>query len=841
MAVVISLQGNTAGDGFLVAPVGANYEVPLTLSVTSGTLAATLQALPDGAGVSFATTSVSLSTVPTVVMIHATLQSGSRGDTRIRVMDGVNEAGFFIVTSIKHPKVKFKGRFEARFATAGAQPTSNVTYTAATGAGSPGPGYTWALEGEPNFVPAVGNVPEDLETTGVGRVIRLNSPAVLRSHVDPVVSTVHSIVGDTTLTPEEFFTGDPLIGQLVNFGPDTYFAGNKDPTTAPAPEEWFSDAYEPMALFELHFGTLFSGRSRVGPFDHKASAIDEKTRDPDHRPIATGLADATPERAALGLPNLPTFSATRIDLLVFDYTALPAVDTLERRNLARRIGHLLSSVTATKRADVLTANPGQFNVRSGTISAGWINKEVFEGQVDTGLVFNPGGSPVIDYMSDFGSFNVKWEPFAFHSDELCAYHNGHLTHLNADGSYSGDPHTRTVNGVTYDFQSVGEFTLLRDASRMEIQVRQTPVPTQHPITDGHTGLTACVSVITAVAARLGRHRIALEPARDGKLLQFYLDGKPANLSAEGIDLGGHRVTTFDANGEMGLRVDFEDDTVLVVTPGFWNGHNIWYMNVSVSNTRADEGIMGFVPRDSWLPRLRNGVSLGPMPTSLGDRYVALYRRFADSWRVTDTTSLFVYAPGTSTKTFTDKDWPAEKPECKVKPEFEVPGAQVHKGMPIEKARVVCKAVRIKDLHENCVFDVATTGDELLAQGYLLAQELRLYGTQVRLAGNESTGQSRMPPAPGDQPAERREPALVLTATVSPLTPGRPTPTGTVTFIVDGVSANRPTKLDERGRARLTLDRLKPGEHKIRATYSGGGKFDYHASSSANLLYTTKRK
>ena len=39
------------------------------------------------------------------------------------------------------------------------------------------------------------------------------------------------------------------------------------------------------------------------------------------------------------------------------------------------------------------------------------------------------------------------------------------------------------------------------------------------------------------------------------------------------------------------------------------------------------------------------------------------------------------------------------------------------------------------------------------------------------------------------------------------------------------------QLDDRGRASVKITGLKPGEHKIRATYSGGGKFDYHGSSS----------
>jgi lysyl endopeptidase len=48
-----------------------------------------------------------------------------------------------------------------------------------------------------------------------------------------------------------------------------------------------------------------------------------------------------------------------------------------------------------------------------------------------------------------------------------------------------------------------------------------------------------------------------------------------------------------------------------------------------------------------------------MPATLHDRYVTLYDKFAKSWRVTKSNSLFDYAPGTSTATFTNLAWPVE--------------------------------------------------------------------------------------------------------------------------------------------------------------------------------------
>ena len=80
-------------------------------------------------------------------------------------------------------------------------------------------------------MPITGTVPTNLDMTGMGRNVRLNNPVALRSHAAPVVSTVVSISGDTaTTTGETFLAGDPLIGQPVNFGPDTYMASNNDGT-----------------------------------------------------------------------------------------------------------------------------------------------------------------------------------------------------------------------------------------------------------------------------------------------------------------------------------------------------------------------------------------------------------------------------------------------------------------------------------------------------------------------------------------------------------------------------------------------------------------------------------
>jgi hypothetical protein len=839
MAVTISLQGNSVGDGFLLAPVGSTYDAELSLATDAGTLAATLQASPNPAGLVFSQTSVNLSTSPTSVTVHATVQSASRGDTTIQVLDGAVVVASFVVTAIKHPAVNFSGRFEARFATDNAPYNSNPLYTAMTPTNvNIGNGWTWGLEGEPDFTNGV--VPENLETAVVGRVVRLNDPVALRSHAAPIVSTAVSITGKTTSGDETFTTGDPIFGQPANFGPNTYLAGNNPQAPGdPAPEEFWSAGFEPMGLFELHFGTMFSGASKIGAFVAKAAAQNQQTRNPDSRPIASGLANAAAERAELGLPTLQAFSDARIDELVADYTALPGGPSVDRRNLARRIGHLLASASGAKSAAVQAAHPGEFSFLIGTLPVGWTGKEIYQGKVDANLVFSPGTSAVVRYLSEFASFNITWIPFSLHSDELCGYHKGSLTHLNADGSYSGDPHTRTVNGVPYDFQGVGEFTLLRDGQRMEVQVRQWPIAAATPVTDGHTGLTSCVSLINAVAARLGPHRISLQPGRERGQLEFYVDGKHTPLPKQGINLGPHRVSIFDAGDGTGLRADYADGTVLLVTAHFWTNHQVWYLDVSITNTSADEGIMGVVPRDSWLPRLRDGTSVGALPSSLHTRYITLYKKFADSWRVTDKTSLFTYAPGTTTKTFTDPDWPAEKPPCKLKPEFVIPNTKPLRGMPVERARAVCAGVKAGDLNANCIFDVATTGDPIFAKSYALAQELRERGTVVMVTASPAPGRPDRSLGMADIVPEDDTKRVVLQANVASLFAGARDPSGNVTFIVDGVALRSPVLLNDRGRASITVS-LKPGKHEIGATYTGGGRNDHHASSTPTILYEVQQ-
>jgi len=299
----------------------------------------------------------------------------------------------------------------------------------------------------------------------------------------------------------------------------------------------------------------------------------------------------------------------------------------------------------------------------------------------------------------------------------------------SDGASEGDPHFTTIDGVRYDFQSAGEFVLLRHTGSskvqvngadvsgptlsydaMEIQVRQFPVATT---------ANTCVSLNSAVAARVGKHRVTYEPNLSGQPdpsgLQLRIDGKLITLDPSGSRFGdGGRIVATSTPG--GLEIDFPDDSILFITPGWWGSQGKWYLNLNVVPQQSALGLAGNVPEGSWLPTLPDGTSMGPAPGSAHDRYVALYERFADAWRVTDATTLFDYAPGTSTKTFTMRDWPPESGPCDIR------GTVPVEGVTEEVAKEACQ--RVPGDPANCIFDVKITGLLSFANTYVASRNVQ---------------------------------------------------------------------------------------------------------------------
>jgi len=403
----------------------------------------------------------------------------------------------------------------------------------------------------------------------------------------------------------------------------------------------------------------------------------------------------------------------------------------------------------------------------------------------------------------------------------------------------GDVHVTTTNGTHYDFQGAGEFVSLRGPGGMEIQTRKAPVPTASVHTDTYDGLTSCVSLNTAVAARVGEHRVTYEPDLSGvpdpSGLQLRIDGVLAAPGSDPIDLGnGGRVIRSSGALAGNLELDFPDGKTLFVTPQWWPGPNQWYLNADVTHfgivsdassdlrgPHSTAGIGGPIAADTWLPALPAGGSVGPMPVSLSDRYAILYRKFADAWRVTERSSLFDYAPGTSTGTFTIRDWPPQNPPCAVSGQKPVEPATE------AVAEAVCRRVEDAKRHADCVFDVTATGNKDFAKTYLITQRVMSDATIVNVTDD----------AEPSQVGELVTFAALVAANGTKL---NDRPSGVVQFGVDGAEFGAAVALDAKGRATLETSRLKAGTHRVTARYLPGADSTFLPSTSVAIIHTVRR-
>lgn len=270
---------------------------------------------------------------------------------------------------------------------------------------------------------------------------------------------------------------------------------------------------------------------------------------------------------------------------------------------------------------------------------------------------------------------------------------------------TGDPHLMTLDRVAYDFQIGGEFVLLETTAgaAVELQVRQER--------GGSRLCPASVAYNTAVATRLGGRRVAIYTDQDPALR---IDGVPTRLPDGSLPLEQDATLTQDANN---YRLTWGSGEILEVTvaAGYLDLH------VSAPETRKGQyrGLLGTFDDDpSNDIQLRDGTTLAP-PVSWED----LHGRYADSWRVSPTTSLFDYAPGEDASTYLNLGAPSraaidELPEA-VRTE----------------ATQICQDAGIEDtvLLENCVVDVGCTGDPSFAEHHAMqtAPDSQLEVTQPR--------------------------------------------------------------------------------------------------------------
>jgi hypothetical protein len=233
----------------------------------------------------------------------------------------------------------------------------------------------------------------------------------------------------------------------------------------------------------------------------------------------------------------------------------------------------------------------------------------------------------------------------------------------------GDPHLYTWDGVHFDFHFVGEFELVRRGEGTLAQIRTAPL-----------GTSQQVAVITAVAASVGPRRAAIYAGSPPLLT---IDGEPA---VPGVtSLGDGATASID-----GIR--WTDGMELSVRP------YATHLDIRLSEPTGDiTGLLGNA-NGQWSDdlALASGSAV-PLPVTLDS-----LRSLANSWRITQDTSLLDYADGQTTLTFTDLTFPETIPSL-------LPEARA-------AARTTCVNAGVSDpvALSACILDVAMTGDAAFA-------------------------------------------------------------------------------------------------------------------------------
>lgn len=268
----------------------------------------------------------------------------------------------------------------------------------------------------------------------------------------------------------------------------------------------------------------------------------------------------------------------------------------------------------------------------------------------------------------------------------------------AAASTIGDTHLRTFNGLFYDFQAAGDFTLAEVDRGFSVQTRQ--------VSGAPTWPDATVN--KAVAARFGKTRVAicLAPPGGDQTPRVHVDGKLTPVEdgktlelPEGVGIA-RLGNIYQVTSETG-------DSVRATVNSAW-------IDVSVGLGRWPSQVHGLIANVNGnvnqIETRDNVVLANPF------QFAELYGRFADSWRV---------APADSLLSVCNGERQIERGVPK-RPFY----AQDLEPAVREKAQGVCTAAGVKPgpLLEACTLDVAVIGNDAAAKVFVDAIPPAAVGT-----------------------------------------------------------------------------------------------------------------
>jgi hypothetical protein len=263
----------------------------------------------------------------------------------------------------------------------------------------------------------------------------------------------------------------------------------------------------------------------------------------------------------------------------------------------------------------------------------------------------------------------------------------------ADAVSLGDTHLTTLNGLLYDFQASGDFTLAEVAPNFEVQTRQ--------VSGAPTWPNATVN--KAVGARFGKARVAICLAPQGTdqstrifvngTLTSVADGKTFALPDEaGIVL---------RRGNVYMLVGQDGDSVRATVNAYTASTSWIDVNVGLGRWPSTaKGLIANVNGNVNQIAARDGAVLtNPFP------FEDLYHHYADSWRVAANESLLSVCGNREIERGIPKQaFYANDLEPKVR----------------EHAQGICTAAGVNagPLFEACALDVAVIGNDAAAKVFV---------------------------------------------------------------------------------------------------------------------------
>lgn len=258
---------------------------------------------------------------------------------------------------------------------------------------------------------------------------------------------------------------------------------------------------------------------------------------------------------------------------------------------------------------------------------------------------------------------------------------------------NADPHLRTIDGSSYNFQGAGEY-ILATAQTGEPFMLQARF---EPVSSCRTNVEACqnVTLATAMATKIGGKRVGVYLNRDPSL---WIGGTGVERPSE-ADLSslpeGARIHQMKENQ---FRLGWPSGEV--VTVEVREQHLDIHGTFPVARSGQIAGLWGYfnnVPPDDFVTREGRQLQK-PLDRD------TLYRDFGNSWRIRPDESLFDYQSGKNTRSYTQPSFPQQQASIDDLPEnLRKQGEQA------------CSDVEQQPDRRWCILDVACMCDPEVAE------------------------------------------------------------------------------------------------------------------------------